>query len=167
MSTGLSFSVGKTVDALYTLPPQDGLAVTGQVVEPLTLTVAELQLIKNEAMDNVLVACMDGDPKGRINRAKGVLLEDILKMAGGIKTPDHNAPNRTFVVVSGRDGYRTVFSWHEIFNTPVGDGVVVLLEKDGQPIEDDNGPLILVSAMDYLMGGRYVKRLSSIEVVML
>lgn len=52
-------------------------------------------------------------------------------------------------------------------NIRVGDGVVILLERNGQPINVEQEPFVLISAMDYLTGGRYAKKLKSIEVVSL
>lgn len=145
---------------------QNTLLVAGEVKTALLLTAEELHTMKTEEVNDVLVACRSGDPKCRIAKAKGVLLEDVLNMAG-IKEADHNAPNRMCIVVTAHDNYRVVFSWHEIFNTRIGDGVLVLLERNGQPIDVEQGPFVLISAMDYLTGGRYVKKLKSIEVVSL
>ncbi len=50
--------------------------------------------------------------------------------------------------ISAHDGYKTVFSWQEIFSTAVGGGVMVLLERDGEPLDRDKGQLELISTED-------------------
>ena len=94
-----------------------------------------------------------------------MLLEKILGMADVIKA-EHNDTKKMFIVVSAHDGYKTVFSWQEIFNTAVGGGVMVLLERDGKPLDGDRGKLELISAEDYFTGSRYVRGLKDIEVVL-
>jgi len=71
-----------------------------------------------------------------------------------------------FIVASAYDGYKVVFSWQEIFNTAVGGGVMILLERDGKPLDGEQGQLELISAEDYFAGSRYVKGLKNIEVVL-
>jgi hypothetical protein len=66
--------------------------------------------------------------------------------------------------VTGKDGYRALFSWHELFNGPGGDGVMVALEKDGQPLGADEGKLCLVSFKDERPGPRRIRYLASVDV---
>ena len=68
------------------------------------------------------------------------------------------------VLAIASDGYTVVFSWSEIFNSPVGDGILVFFEKDGVPLGDDEGRIALISAKDIRTGPRHVKWLQSIEV---
>ena len=86
-------------------------------------------------------------------------------MADVIKE-EHNDTKKMFIVVSAHDGYKVVFSWQEIFNTSVGGGVMILLERDGKPLDGEHGQLELISAEDYFTGSRYVKGLKNIEVVL-
>jgi hypothetical protein len=59
-----------------------------------------------------------------------------------------------------------VFSWQEIFNTAVGGGVMLLLERDGKPLRAESGGLELISTEDYFTGSRCVKGLENIELVL-
>jgi hypothetical protein len=47
-----------------------------------------------------------------------------------------------FIVVSAKDGYKVVFFWQEIMNTPVGGGVLILIERDGKPLDAANSGYI-------------------------
>ena len=92
-----------------------------------------------------------------------MLLRDILEKAV-IKAPAHNDVKKMAVVATASDGYKVVFSWSELFNSPLGDGVIVFFEKDGQPLADDEGRIALISGKDIRTGPRHVKWLQSIEV---
>jgi hypothetical protein len=48
----------------------------------------------------------------------------------------------------------------------VGGGVMILLERDGKPLDGEHGHLELISAEDYFTGSRYVKGIKKIEVVL-
>jgi hypothetical protein len=71
---------------------------------------------------------------------------------------------RTYVVARATDGYPAVFSWGELYNTPVGRGVLVAFERDGAPLRDGEGRIALVSSADERPGPRHVKWLNRIEV---
>jgi uncharacterized protein (DUF4213/DUF364 family) len=141
------------------------LLVTGRVTTPLELGMEELRSMETEEIADLGIICGEGDPKGRIRNCKGVLLEKILDMADVIKA-EHNDTKKMFIVVSAHDGYKTVFSWQEIFNTAVGGGIMVLLERDGKPLDGERGELELISKEDYFTGSRYVRGLKDIEVVL-
>lgn len=71
---------------------------------------------------------------------------------------------KSVVVITAADGYRAVFSWAERYLSPIGDGALVIYERDGLPLGDDEGPLALVSLKDTRPGPRHVKWLRSIEL---
>jgi len=157
--------VMRGIDAEQSALQPNKLRVTGRVTKPLVLGMEKLRAMDSEEIEDLMVICGDGDPKGHIRNCKGVLLDKILGMADVIKT-EHNDTKKMFIVVSAHDGYKTVFSWQEIFNTAVGGGVIVLLERDGKPLDGKQGQLELISAEDYFTGSRYVRGLKDIEVVL-
>ena len=60
----------------------------------------------------------------------GCLLRDVLERA----TPVENKRmdfRRSVVIATASDGYRAVFSWAEIYLSPIGDGVLVVYERSG------------------------------------
>jgi hypothetical protein len=92
-----------------------------------------------------------------------VRLTDILEKAE-ILTLGHNDVKKMAIIATASDGYKVVFSWSEIFNSPVGEGVMVFFEKNGLPLADDEGRIALVSSKDTRTGPRHVKWLQDIEV---
>lgn len=141
------------------------LRITGQVASPLLLGTEDLRGMETEELKDLPIICGDGTPKGRILACRGVLLETVVGKAEVIKE-EHNDTKKMFFVVSANDGHKVVFSWQEIFNTPIGGGVMILFERDGESLAAEEGRLELISAEDYHTGSRYVKGLSTIEIVL-
>ncbi len=138
--------------------------VTGKVKETRAFCLNELLGMDMVEVNDLLLACGSGVPKGRLNSCRGILLTDIIHLAEVITT-EHNDTKKMFIIASSDDGYKTVFSWQELFNTSVGEGVMIILEKDGKPVHEKRDCVDLFSAKDVLTGPRYVKRLSEIRIV--
>lgn len=140
--------------------------VVGEVAREYHYGLDKLLTMDRISADDLLIACGSGEPKRRASGFSGVLLTDIINKVEVI-IHEHNDTKRMFVVISSDDGYRTVFSWQELFNSEVGSGVMVLLEKEGKSIPKECGCVDLLSARDFLIGPRYVKRLSTVTIVKL
>lgn len=141
-------------------------SISGRVEETRGISLEELLGMEMIEFNDLLLACGSGVPKGRINSCRGIVLTDIINLAK-VRVTDHNDTKRMYVVASAGDGYTTVFSWQELFNTSVGEGVIVLLEKDGKRVYEESGGVDLFSARDILTGPRYVKQLSSLRILMI
>jgi len=76
----------------------------------------------------------------------------------------HYSPNYLYVTVMSRDGRWAVFSYQELFNTSVGEQAIVIIEKDGRPLGDDEGRIAFISANDKRSGQRKMRYLKSVEV---
>ena len=139
------------------------LSVTGAVEHSLNLSVADLRQFPTQQVGEVPLVCQSGANKGKLENFKGVRLSDILEKAK-IKAPAHNDVKKMLVIASAADGYKVVFSWSELFNSPIGEGVLVFFDKDGQPLADDEGRIALISSKDTRTGPRHVKWLQGIEV---
>lgn len=139
--------------------------INGRVRKPLLLSMEELCAMETEVFEDLFIVCGSGNPKGCIGSCRGVLLEDLIRKAEVIRE-EHDDTKKMFLVASADDGHKVVFSWQEIFNSPVGGGVLILFEKDGKPLDHERKRVDLISAEDYFMGSRYVKGLINIEVAM-
>lgn len=137
--------------------------IEGAVENRLDLGIEDLSWFPPQQIGELPLVCQTGANLGKLEQLKGVLLRDILEKAV-IKAPEHNDVKKMVVVASASDGYKVVFSWTELFNSPLGDGVIVFFEKDGQPLADDEGRIALISGKDIRTGPRHVKWLQSIEV---
>jgi hypothetical protein len=102
-----------------------------------------------------------GEGKGYhgIDRFAGVPFKAILDKAGIASDL-----NKTFLI-SAPDGYRSLFSFGEIFLNPAGDRMILADRINGQPIK--NGGKFILVPPDDLMSDREVKAVQKIEVISL
>ncbi|WP_051261699.1 hypothetical protein [Desulfovibrio inopinatus] len=140
--------------------------ITGRVERDCGFTLSQLQAMDMVETDAMLLACGDGQPLGAIQGVRGVLLADIINETKVINK-EHNDTKKMYIVVRAEDEYRVVFSWQEVFNTVVGEGVIVILERGGEPVYTNTGKVDLFSAQDTLTGPRYVKSLSTVTICIL
>ena len=158
---------GPTLAAGNGAPPStfvtDSITVSGAVENPLTLRVEDLRNFPPQQISEVPLQGRAGANVGKLIHVKGVRLRDILEKAV-VVARDHNDVKKTVIIAGASDGYKVVYSWSEVFNSPLGDGVLVYFEKDGAPLADDEGRIAMISAKDLRTGPRHVKWLQSIEV---
>lgn len=140
------------------------LTVRGNVSKPLSLTVADLGKFPVHRVDDARVVRTDGGSSETVRRLTGCLLRDVLN-AAGLTERDRLDLRKTVIVATASDGYKAVFSWAELFNTAIGEGVLVIYERDGSPLGDDEGRIALVSLKDTRPGPRHVKWLSAVEAL--
>lgn len=138
-----------------------GLAVTGAVRQPLALSVADLRQFPPDQIVELRLPGRQADAPASV--VKGVRLRAVLERAQ-LAIADHNTVKKLAIIAAASDGYQVVFSWSELFNAELGDAVLVLFERDGQPLPAAEGPLALVSGKDLHTGPRHVKWLRSVEV---
>jgi hypothetical protein len=67
------------------------------------------------------------------------------------------------VVARATDNDLALFTWAELFISPVGDGVLVAWTVNGAPLVEGEGAFALVSARDTDSGPRHVRWLESVE----
>jgi hypothetical protein len=156
---------------LLLLPPfawsqQATLKVTGDVAATTVLSLDDLRKLSPSPIDDTRKAGGSDKGEGQPRKYVGVLLRDILRQVKLVE-PEPRGLRKSVVVATARDGYRVVFSWAELFLTPIGDGVYVVYERDRAPLHPDEGPLALVSLADTNPGTRHVKWLEVIDVRMI
>lgn len=139
------------------------IAVSGAVENKLKLSVEDLRQFPPQQVGELPLVCQSGADRGKLENFKGVLLRDILEKAK-VVSRGHNDVKKIAIIASASDGYKVVFSWSEIFNSPVGEGVLVFFEKNGLPLSDEQGRIAMVSTKDIRTGPRHVKWLQGIEV---
>jgi hypothetical protein len=122
------------------------LSVTGHVPQPQALKTGDLARL----------------PRAKVAAYEGVWLHDILTKAGF--APGADQPG--YVVASGADGYRAVFSLGEVDPTITDNQVLVADKVNGQPLSGRDGTFRLVSVKD-IRGVRGVRQLAKLEVVLL
>jgi len=155
---------GHAVDERGPSPVTTVLAVRGNVATPLALSVADLGRFPVQRVEDTRVARGPAGASEATRHFAGCLLRDVLN-AAKLTEGDRLDLRSTIIVATASDGYKAIFSWAELFNTAIGDGVLIVYERDGAPLGDAEGPIALVSLKDTRPGPRHVKWLSSIAVV--
>jgi DMSO/TMAO reductase YedYZ molybdopterin-dependent catalytic subunit len=142
------------------------LSVAGDGLSPLRLSLEDLKRLPQETLGETELVCLTGAQLGTAGSYRGVRLCALLDAAGfsALKT---GVLKQTVVMVVSADGYRALFTWHELYNTPVGAQVLLLHERDGRPLGEDEGPLALISTLDLRNGPRHLKGVVRIETRLL
>lgn len=140
------------------------LSVSGLVLKPQKFSVAKLQELNATQIKQMEMVCGSGETKESGVTYKGVKLIDILDKAV-VNVEEKHGRNKLYIVASGSDGYKVLFSYQELNNSPIGDKVVVFYEKNGKEVPDNEGKIGLISANDTKTGPRHIKWLKSIEVL--
>jgi len=123
------------------------LTVSGAVEHPLKLEVKDLRQFPLEQQED----------------RNGVTLRALLDRAKVI-AGNHNDVKKMAIIATASDGYAVVYSWSEVFNSPIGEGVLIFFEKDGKALADDEGRIAMISTKDLRTGPRHVRWLKSIEI---
>ena len=142
------------------------LTVKGSVEREVTLSLDELKSLPVQRIDDVRSvrdAAGAAPSSETARRYVGCLLRDVLERAKPVEKRRLDF-RKSIVIATASDGYRVVFSWAEVYLTPIGEGVLVVYERDGAPLAEDEGRIALVSLKDTRPGPRPVKWLQSIEL---
>jgi len=145
---------------------QATLTISGDVSAKTVLTVDDLRKLSPRAVEDTRAAGAHATSDGQPRKYVGVLLRDILNQVK-LSEPEPHGLRKSIIVATARDGYKAVFSWAELYLTPIGDSVYVVFERDGAPLLPAEGPLALVSLTDTSPGPRHVKWLQAIDVRMI
>ena len=142
-------------------PPQ--VRIGGWVRQPLDLDAEDLDALGAEDVPGFVVRCTLDGAHGGPRPMRGVLLRRLIERA----EPDFGERTdfkRTAVVAEGADGYRALFSWGELFHTPVGGGVYLAFDCARAPLDANTAPFALLSLHDTHTGPRFVRRLVSVDL---
>ena len=147
-------------------PVTTSLTVKGSVERELSLSVEDLKRLPVQRIDDlrsVRDAAGAATSSETTRHYTGCLLRDVLERAKPLEKKRLDF-RKSVVIATASDGYRAVFSWAELYLSPIGDGVLVVYERDGAPLGDNEGKIALVSLRDTRPGPRHVKWLQSIEL---
>jgi len=145
------------------IKPTANFLISGEVKSSLTVGIPDLKKWKETGVADMVITNHLGEKKSEVKGIRGILLKDILS-AIEINAESPKVLSEYYFVCKANDGYTVVFSWNELFNNPIGDGVYVITEHDGVSADHMKDAMLLVSTSDFKTGRRHVKALQSIEV---
>ena len=148
---------------LVALRPSPRLAVGGWVRHPLRLDASHLEAMEWTAVGDFDVICTLDGSHGVLSPVRAVRLCDLIEQAQPAfeKRTDFK---RVAIVAERDEGYRALFSWAEVFNSPLGAGIVVAFAVPAAPLPANAGAFALLARHDLATGPRYVRGLRSIEL---
>jgi DMSO/TMAO reductase YedYZ molybdopterin-dependent catalytic subunit len=137
--------------------------IGGTVERPLRLDLDALRAFPSVSIEPFDLVCFS---TGRYIRPmssyRGVLLRHLLDKAG-VRRPDNTDFKRTVFLAHAHDGYAVTFSWHELFNTPVGDQAIIAYACGDRDLGIEHGLPVLVSGADKVHAPRHMKRLVRVD----
>lgn len=142
-------------------PGLSHVQLEGWVRRPLRLDAEALAGFAPLTVPDFLVVCTLDGAHGSPHPLRGVPLNKLLAAAEPAFAQRTDF-KRVAVVAESREGYRALFSWNELCNSMLGDGVLLAWDCAAAPLPGNSGPFVLVSLHDRATGPRYVQRLASI-----
>jgi DMSO/TMAO reductase YedYZ molybdopterin-dependent catalytic subunit len=159
----MALCCGLAVAAASSAQDSKTLTVSGNVAQTLALTIADLKRYPAHHVDYLPGNSAARKASiGETRRYTGCLLREVLAAARPIESKPR-ALRRSYVVAGASDDYEVVFSWAELFVSPLGDNVYVVYERDGASLPDDEGPIALIAVTD-TQAVRHVKWLRSLRL---
>ncbi|MBL0742777.1 hypothetical protein [Chryseolinea lacunae] len=149
--------------AAQTTTKTESFTVNGKVKSPVTITLADVKKLKAYNLGDVVITNHLGEVKSTAKNLSGVLLKDVLKDIA-LDTDQPKLYSEYYFVCRGNDGYKVVYSWNELFNTPIGNSVYLLTEKNQETIQQMKESILMLSSQDERTGRRYLKNLEAITV---
>lgn len=143
------------------IAPTDVFSVEGNIRQSYQVTLADITAMPAVSAGDLVVTNHTGVVKNTVHGIKGVLLKNILFKA----QPDTDNPklfSEYYIVCKANDGYTVVFSWNELFNSPTGEHVYVVTEKEGKTMQNMPDRITIVSTTDKKTGRRFLKGLQHI-----
>jgi len=134
------------------------VTIGGWVRQPLQLTLPQLAARDDVRAVQFTVVCTFDGAHGGARAYTGVPLAALVLQAEPA-FEQRTDFKRVALVAESVEGYRALFSWGEVFNTPVGDGVLV-----AWPSGQTEGPVALVSLQDLATGPRFVQGLAGVTL---
>lgn len=139
------------------------IGIGGWVRRPLSLDVPALSAFEPARVSDFVVVCTADGAHGAARPLRGVRLRELIQAAQPAFA-ERTDFKRVAVVAESREGYRALFSWNELFNAALGDGVIVAWDCAEAPLPPRAGHFVLASLQDRATGPRYVQRLASVEL---
>jgi len=140
------------------VPVAGQVSIGGWVKRPLSVNADNLRGRGDRHPVSLQVVCTFDGAHGAARPFEGVPLRALIEEAEPA-FEQRTDFKRVVIVAESIEGYRALFSWNELFNTSVGEGVD-LVWPQGAP----DGPYALVSLHDRATGPRYVQRLATISL---
>lgn len=148
--------VASSAQAQTTTPP--ALEISGEVLNPLSLTVADLT-----KMPQAKLKAKDRDHAE--HEYSGVMVIEVLKAAGATVGAQLRGENLAkYVLVTAADNYQVLYALPELDPEFTDDVVLLATAVDGKPLQQGEGPFRLVNPADK-KHARWIREIKNIKVL--
>jgi hypothetical protein len=135
----------------------------GKVKNKLSFSLKDLADFKAKNLDSLVIYNHLMEPRKTIRHIKGVLLKDIIDKAV-IEVESPKLSSEYYITCIASDNYKVVISWNELYNSVVGESIMIITEANGKTANQLEDRIALLSAADKATGRRYVKGLQKIII---
>ncbi len=131
--------------------------------KPVIVTYEHLKTYTMHSLDSLRIRNHILQYKSTLKNCKGVLLKELVNNVA-FDTPSPKVLSEYYIVCIASDGYKVVFSWNELFNSPTGEHTLILMEVNGISTLSQKEGISILTPTDFATGRRYVKNLQSIKI---
>jgi hypothetical protein len=143
--------------------PSDKFVIEGKVKNSFSFSLDQAGQYKATSIDSIIIYNHLMQRKKVIKNIKGILLKDVIEKAV-IDISQPKLLSEMYITCIASDNYKVVFSWNELFNTDIGNHVLVVTGSDGKQAKDNEDRIAILSGSDQATGRRYVKGLVKIII---
>ncbi len=137
---------------------EEALTFSGDFPKPFTITMADLKSMPVQSI-------MGKDRDEKIYEFQGVWLRDLILKAGVEFGTGLKGKNQAqYILLEGKDGYKTVFSLPEIDPEFSGKQILLAYLRAGEPLADGVGPFRIIVPEEKLHA-RWIRELVSVKLV--
>jgi len=151
------------VSAQHDAKPTDFFTIEGKVKKGIHFKLDDAAAFTSISFDSIVVYNHLVVRKSVLKKVKGILLKDVIAKAS-FDISDPKPLSKYYFICIASDGYKVVFSWNEIFNTAIGEQLIIITEVDGVKSSASPQRIAIISAADIATGRRYVHGLQKIIV---
>jgi len=149
--------VNPGITRLHAQAKEASVKVTGEVLKPLNLKLADLQQFKQTELKRK-------DRDGNDHTYTGVVLSDILEKAGVTLGKELHGKNLgKYVQVEASDGYQVVFALAELDSGFTDRMIILALQIDGKPLAPTDGPFRVI-VQDEKKPARCIRMVTAIKI---
>jgi hypothetical protein len=143
--------------------PSAAITIRGEVQQEMIITQEQLYAMPQQSLPDFTITNHLGEPKKTIRQLKGVPVLQVLEKLT-FKAGNPKELNQLYLAFVATDGYTVVYSWNELFNTPVGKQVYMITSADGKSLQEMPDRILSISMADAKTGRRHIKGLERIVV---
>lgn len=155
--------LGQTLFAQEKINTSFSIRVTGDVKQEKTIRVDDILHYTSTDIGDLKILNHLGDYKSTQKGLKGVLVKDVLEKIN-ISSSSPKDLSEIYIIVIATDGYKVVYSWNELFNSPTGNNTFFITEKEGVRMPEMKESILLVTTSDFKTGRRNVKAVKEILI---